>query len=82
MTTATATATATYEIRSYTLNSGGSWEWNGDGWDVEAVSAVDALKWSAESGDWSAYAPGEMCRLEAWSGPLLAGTLAFIPNPG
>lgn len=75
------TATATYEIRSYTLNSGGSWEWNGDGWDVEAVCADAALESAEQSGDWSAYAAGEPCLLRAYRADgLCLAERRFVPN--
>ena len=46
------------EMRSYTLNSGGYWEWDGCAWEV--TDAADT------SGDFSAYGEGEPIRLVAF----------------
>lgn len=54
-----------FEIRSYS-NNGASWGWNGDGWDAAGETATDALHNSAVSGDWSAYAVEEECKIVAF----------------
>jgi hypothetical protein len=47
------------EMRSYTLNGAGCWEWNGDGWPVGEDMSRD--------GDFSAYAEGEPIRLAVFA---------------
>jgi hypothetical protein len=59
-------------VRSYSLNGCGNWEWNGDGWEADTLTT---------DGNWEAYAPGERCRVAAFDDAgELVDEIFWVPN--